>query len=153
MKNDIREMMVTDIQELVTVTKEHFNESKFNKHNFSSDKSSATLVDMHNNDDCIVYLATREEKIIGYMAAVVFDSPVADYITSTDEAFYVLPEYRNTYAAAELVFEYISWAKNNSADYIMLSNNTYNDTSGVDRFLKKMGFEMTTGLYTYKEDK
>lgn len=152
MKDDISEMTFEDIAALVEVTKAHFNESKFTEHSFLHGKATHTLLELDKDVNSIVYVAKKENTIVGYIAASVFESPVADYISSCDEAFYVLPEWRKTYAAAHLIFEYIEWAKSRNVDYIMLSNNTYNDTKGVGKFLNRMGFELTSGLYTYKED-
>ena len=154
MKVKVREMELADIPKTIDVCEMHFNESQFNHHNFNRTKTMYGLEITYEEEDRFCLVVEEGEDIIGYIAGGYQESAVADYTTTYDHGFYIVPKKRNGRASVLLIKAFIKWAKSKKINYILLSNRTYNDgkASGVDKFIKRMGFAMSAGLYEYKGD-
>jgi RimJ/RimL family protein N-acetyltransferase len=99
----------------------------------------------------VVFVAEKDDKLIGGIAGLVSSHPYNFNRTLLSESFwYVLPEYRNTSAGAKLIIAFTEWGKDNpNVDEITMSLLP----SSPDLFtsLEKKGYKLTEYVLNYNK--
>ena len=135
----IRQMMESDIQEVVELAAVMFAEStNYRALEFSPERVREMALMVIQNGFAMV--AVQDGKIIGLMAGSLVQPAFSKDLMACDFLLYVLPEHRGGTAAVKLVAAYVQWARKGGAKII-----TVGVTAGIDNdvaisFYRAMGF-------------
>jgi len=104
---------------------------------------------IHKNPDVAIFVATKENKIIGFIAGV-----IGPYFFSTkkrvsDIGFYVIPECRGSRAALRLLSTLEGWAKDNNVADVCIGQTTAVNMEKTQQFYNRLGYN-TVGFNTIK---
>jgi GNAT superfamily N-acetyltransferase len=104
---------------------------------------------VYKNPNVSIFIATKENKIIGFLAGV-----IGPYFFSTrkrvsDIGFYVLPEYRGSRVAIKLLAALENWAKDNNITDVCIGQTTAVNMEKTQQFYNRMGYK-TVGFNTIK---
>ena len=120
-------------------------ESEFDKAH--PDKNQIYLMTLMPNG--IVFLAEKDNKLIGFIAGITQKYFFSDRMKSTDMGFFVLPEYRGSSAAIRLVQAFEKWSKDQGVEDICFGQTTAIDIEKTQRFYTHLGYK-TVGFNTVK---
>jgi GNAT superfamily N-acetyltransferase len=128
--------------EIVTkmVTEAEFSYAKLEKHK---------ILQLYKNPNAIAFLATDNDKIVGFIAALSHEYFFSNRKRVSDLGFYVLPEYRGSRAALKLVKSLETWAKEIGADDLHLGQTTAVEIDKTRQFYERLGYK-TVGFNTVK---
>lgn len=137
-----------DIYPLIQLGKELFQESRFNNHEFDPVGIEQILrATLRVPDKCFI---AYDDSYRGVILMGMSKHYFSDCKWATDFAFYVLPEYRGSSLASELIQRAEDWATENGASEITILHNTGIKTESAKRFFNGVGYE-TNGLIFSKE--
>jgi GNAT superfamily N-acetyltransferase len=128
--------------EIVTkmVTEAEFSYAKLEKHK---------ILQLYKNQNVIVILAIDDDKIVGFIAAMLHEYFFSNRKRVSDLGFYVLPKYRGSRAAIKLVKSLETWAKQTGADDLHLGQTTAVEIDKTRQFYERLGYK-TVGFNTVK---
>lgn len=122
------------------VTEAEFSYAKLEKHK---------ILQLYKNPNAIAFLAIDNDKIVGFMAAMLHEYFFSSRKRVSDLGLYVLPEYRGSRAALKLVKSLETWAKQTGADDLHLGQTTAVDIDKTRQFYERLGYK-TVGFNTIK---
>ena len=122
------------------VTEAEFSYARLEKHK---------ILQLYKNPNAIAFLAIDNDKIVGFMAAMVHEYFFSNRKRVSDLGLYVLPEYRGSRAALKLVKSLETWAKQTGADDLHLGQTTAVDIDKTRQFYERLGYK-TVGFNTIK---
>lgn len=136
----IRKADIKDIPKLVEIGRLFHSESEhFSKCSYSPIKVIAFLEGLLNNDEALLNVIEKDGEIIGGMAAVIFQEWYSVERLATDICVFILPEYRGSSMAAEMIEKYKEWAKGRGAVYSLLSVGSGINMERTQQFYEKLG--------------
>lgn len=141
----ITQLTDNKFDEFFELVKSMISEAEFNE----ATPERQIIWGVHKNPNVRTFLAIRENKIIGFLAAV-----KSTYFFSTrkkisDIGFYVLPDFRGTSAAIKLIKALENWAKENGITDISIGQTTAVEMEKTQQFYNKLGYK-TVGYNTIK---
>lgn len=98
----------------------------------------------------LVKLAYDQELLVGFVCGVVHESMFNDIRRVTDIGLFVLPEYRKSDIAKNLIADLESWARQQQAQQLWMGQTTGDNPHVVERFYNRLGFK-TQGFNCLKE--
>ena len=122
------------------VTEAEFSYAKLEKHK---------ILQLYKNPNVVIILAIDNDKIVGFIAAILHEYFFSNRKRVSDLGFYVLPEYRGSRAAIKLVKSLETWAKQTGADDLHLGQTTAVDIDKTRQFYERLGYK-TVGFNTIK---
>lgn len=106
---------------------------------------------MINKDSGMVYVATSNDKVVGFIIGEVLKNWWNDDLYTTDYALYVHSKYRNLNIGYKLIKYFVEESKLKGAKEFktIMVDNEFN-TSSMDKLLRRQGF--TKNAVLYKKD-
>jgi GNAT superfamily N-acetyltransferase len=98
----------------------------------------------------LVELAYDADRLVAFVCGIVHESVFNDIKRVTDIGVFVLPEYRSTTIATELISHLEKWARDQKASQLWLGQTTGANPRVVERFYNRLGFK-TQGFNCLKE--
>lgn len=149
----IRFAQLEDVPKLVEMGRRYHQLTRFRKFDYDAKKVEQTLsaVIQHKTGTHCFFVAQRDDGslvggLIGCIESHIFsDQPVATLIH-----YDVDPESRMSGAGYRLLLAFRKWAENRAAIEINAGVNSGVELQKMDRFLRKLGFELTGGNYSLK---
>lgn len=103
-------------------------------------KGSYEYLNKHLNNDCFVFIAVEDSKIVSTVFMIIFEKPAGpSFMTGKIGNIinvYTLPEYRKKGIASQLVQMALDEAKNNNVSYVELKASMMGES-----VYKKIGFK------------
>lgn len=98
----------------------------------------------------LTLIACDGNKIVGFTAGVVHENLFNDRVRVSDIGVFVLPEYRASRIARDLIEHLEKWAKKQGASEIWLGQTTGDNPNAVVRYYNRLGYK-TKGFNCVKE--
>lgn len=140
---EVYKVGLDEVPELVFgATVMHMESPIMNGHPFDKEKVAAWVI-MHINRDDMAAWAVRDKK--GLIVAAMF-ARVQEMFFSTDkeaieDTLYVMPDYRGSLVATNLVKAYLEWAEEQGATRVAVGTSLGIDDARVASFYGKFGFK------------
>lgn len=139
----IREARIDDIdilnylfQKLLEYERENYDDNIRNDLNIDSYFNKKI-----NDKDNIILVATLDEKIVGYIYAIIdSDNKIIKEVEAKIDSLYVSYEYRNKSIGTKLIEEMINYLRKNEVKYIFIENLVGNKRAKY--LYDKLGFKM-----------
>jgi GNAT superfamily N-acetyltransferase len=88
----------------------HAESPQWSRMRFNGERLAATLYSLLESERGFLWVAERDGRVIGGMAAMCAPHWACDAMVSSDLALFVAPEARGTLAPVRLVRRYVQWA-------------------------------------------
>lgn len=95
------------------------------------------------------FIATKEGKIIGFLAGVIGPYFFSTKMRVCDIGFYVIPEHRGSRTAIRLLAALEGWAKENNVADVCIGQTTAVNIEKTQQFYNRLGYK-TVGFNTIK---
>jgi GNAT superfamily N-acetyltransferase len=132
-------------EEFYTLVESMIEESEFSLAN--PNKEQIRLMTTVPNS--VVFLAEKDGKLIGFIAAMVQRYFFSLRERVTDMGFYVLPDCRGTSAAIRLISKLENWTKEMNIDDLYIGQTTAVNIEKTQKFYTHLGYK-TVGFNTVK---
>jgi GNAT superfamily N-acetyltransferase len=141
----VEELTLSRLEEFLNIVTKMVTEAEFSYARLEKHK----ILQLYKNPNAIAFLAIDDDKIVGFMAAMVHEYFFSNRKRVSDLGLYVLPEYRGSRAALKLVKSLETWAKQTGADDLHLGQTTAVDIDKTRQFYERLGYK-TVGFNTIK---
>jgi GNAT superfamily N-acetyltransferase len=141
----VEELSLSRLEEFLEIVAKMVAEAEFSYAKLEKHK----ILQLYKNKDVIVILAIDNDKIVGFIAAMVHEYFFSSRKRVSDLGFYVLPEHRGSRAAIKLVKSLETWAKQTGADDLHLGQTTAVEIDKTRQFYERLGYK-TVGFNTIK---
>ena len=141
----VKQLEEINLKEFYELLKKMIAESDFNYAELNENK----IFELFKNKDVKFFLATKEEKIVGFIGLIKHEYFFSNRKRVSDLGFYVKKEFRGTKAALLLLRKAEEWVKNISVEDIHLGQTTANEIEKTQKFYNKLGYK-TVGFNTLK---
>jgi GNAT superfamily N-acetyltransferase len=141
----VEELTLSRLEEFLNIVTKMVTEAEFSYARLEKHK----ILQLYKNPNAIAFLAIDNDKIVGFMAAMVHEYFFSNRKRVSDLGLYVLPEYRGSRAALKLVKSLETWAKQTGADDLHLGQTTAVDIDKTRQFYERLGYK-TVGFNTIK---
>jgi GNAT superfamily N-acetyltransferase len=118
----------------------HAESPRFSRLSFDAGRLEQTLGALLATPDGFLWVAEREGRIVGGLAAVVVQHWCSTDRVAADMALFMTPEARGSLAPARLVAEYKRWAKERGAVHIQFGVSTGVHPEQTAQLLERLGF-------------
>lgn len=147
----IRKAKETDMEEIIKLGKDMYDESKLHGMIFDADKCRAFYLVLLATGLAIV--AELEGKIIGMFGAELQKHIFSNDYMTMDVLNYVVPSYRGSNAAKRMLSVYVAWAEGHNVKpcNIWLGINAGINVDRTERFYNKLGFNRSGIMMRLKE--
>lgn len=98
----------------------------------------------------LVKLAHDDSQLVGFVCGVVHESMFNAVRRVSDIGLFVIPEYRKSDIARNLIADLESWARQQQAQQLWMGQTTGDNTHVVERFYNRLGYK-TQGFNCVKE--
>ena len=142
---EIKKLEQSYLKEFYELLKEMIAESEFNYAELNENK----IFELFKSKDVKYFLATKEEKIVGFIGLIKHEYFFSNRKRISDLGFYVKTQYRGTKAALLLIKKAEEWAKSMNIEDIHLGQTTATEIEKTQKFYKKLGYK-TVGFNTLK---
>ena len=134
----IREATPDDIEDVIKLGLAFFAEAHTDlTPKFSKEKAVAVIQGMIKSDGCLLYVAERDDKIVGMIGAIISEAWFSSEMTAQEMFWYVLPNYRSGVGIA-LLTALEGRAKKIGVSLIAMVD--LGDKSPVDALLERRGY-------------
>ncbi|NNE64209.1 MAG: GNAT family N-acetyltransferase [Gammaproteobacteria bacterium] len=147
----VRDAILDDINGLILLGEQMFKESQFAKYDFDQDKVKEMLYDLIAHSSGIVLVAENNSSLLAGFAARYDDHWFAKCRVSFDIAFFIAPQVRNSMVSKRIIKTYITRAKAEGVDEILLGDPSGNNRETNDKFFMLMGFNRIGASYRFEE--
>lgn len=146
---NVREAVVEDIPDIVTMAEEFFKLSPYSSvSSYMPLKASETLTDAINNPEATTLVVTVNNLPVGFLMALKHPSMWSDDVMAVETVFWVEPSLRNLGLGSLLKAKYLNWCLNNQVSIYALGNTLGMDTTEqIDNTMKKNGFLPAEAIY------
>jgi len=103
----------------------------------------------YKNSNVVTFIATKENKIIGFLAGVKGPYFFSARMRICDIGFYVVPEHRGSRAAIRLLAALENWAEENNIVDVCIGQTTAVNMEKTQQFYNRLGYK-TVGFNTVK---
>jgi GNAT superfamily N-acetyltransferase len=141
----VEELSLSRLEEFLEIVAKMVTEAEFSYAKIEKHK----ILHLYKNNDVMVILAIDDDKIVGFIAAMVHEYFFSNRKRVSDLGFYVLPEHRGSRAAIKLVKSLETWAKQTGADDLHLGQTTAVEIDKTRQFYERLGYK-TVGFNTIK---
>jgi GNAT superfamily N-acetyltransferase len=141
----VEELTLSRLEEFLNIVTKMVTEAEFSYAKLEKHK----ILQLYKNPNAIAFLAIDNDKIVGFMAAMLHEYFFSSRKRVSDLGLYVLPEYRGSRAALKLVKSLETWAKQTGADDLHLGQTTAVDIDKTRQFYERLGYK-TVGFNTIK---
>lgn len=109
------------------------------------------LLTMHkHNPDFFIRLAVQGEEVLGFFFGRLVDTYYSEKRIAEDNAWFVVPRKRGSYAAVLLLGAFEQWVKKHGVNRVKLGQTTGVDIEKTSALFTRLGYRMT-GINTVKE--
>lgn len=98
----------------------------------------------------LVMLAHVQSQLVGFICGVLHESVFNNVLRVSDIGLFVVPEYRSSTAAQDLIAHLEKWAREQQAQQLWLGQTTGDNPRVVERFYNRLGYK-TQGFNCLKE--
>lgn len=148
----IRDATREDINGLVMLGEQMFQESQFARYDFDRQKVTNTIHDLIEDSNGIALVAEDQGELLAGFVGQISEHWFGKCRVSFDMAFFIAPKARGTLLAARLVKAYIRRARAGGAQEVLVGNSTGSNTEATEHFFERMGFVRVGGNFRYHED-
>ena len=141
----VEELSLSRLEEFLEIVAKMVAEAEFSYAKLEKHK----ILQLYKNQNVMIILAIDNDKIVGFIAAILHEYFFSNRKRVSDLGFYVLPEYRGSRAAIKLVKSLETWAKQTGADDLHLGQTTAVDIDKTRQFYERLGYK-TVGFNTIK---
>jgi GNAT superfamily N-acetyltransferase len=141
----VEELSLSRLEEFLEIVAKMVTEAEFSYAKLEKHK----ILQLYKNPNVVIILAIDNDKIVGFIAAILHEYFFSNRKRVSDLGFYVLPEYRGSRAAIKLVKSLETWAKQTGADDLHLGQTTAVDIDKTRQFYERLGYK-TVGFNTIK---
>ena len=131
--------------ELFVLAEQMISEAEFKDAVLDKDK----IRDLWVMAEGIIYVAEKDNKLIGFIAGMVQPYFFSQRKRVTDMGFFVQPEHRGSSAAIKLIKALENWAKENNVVDVCLGQTTAVKLEETQKFYTRLGYK-TVGFNTVK---
>ena len=130
-----------DLEWILKVTKDMFEESEWNDGEYDKDKVTRYFYHIIDNPLYMFgIVCLRGEKKIGFLTGEIHQFSFMKDIFARQSELYVIPSERGKMGALFMMNKFIEWAKNNKAREVYFEPSTHNvDINKFDSFAKRLG--------------
>ena len=107
------------------------------------------ILQLYKNQNATAFLAIENDRIVGFVAALLHEYFFSSRKRVSDLGLYVIPEYRGSRAALKLVKSLETWATGMGADDLHLGQTTAVEIDKTRQFYERLGYK-TVGFNTVK---
>ena len=104
---------------------------------------------IHKNTNAVIFVAIKENKIIGFLAGVKGPYFFSTKMRVSDIGFYVNPNHRGSRAAIKLLAKLEDWARDNNINDVCIGQTTAVNMEKTQQFYNRLGYK-TVGFNTIK---
>lgn len=141
----LREANHEDIYELMSFSKEFYDNSHLNKtFSFNYKKTGGLIEEAIDRDDFLVLLMEKDEEIVGVLLAFLSPCFFSDDLQAVCLAWYLKPKHRGLKPSLSLIKAYEDWAIGKNVKLINLINVNMDAPSAF----KKLGYDMNEITFT-----
>lgn len=147
----IRFATAEDVPALVELGRFFHSLTRFKAYDFTAEKVAANLrgmIESKHGTHCCFVSQDRDGVLIGALIGCVESHFFSDKLVASLIHYDVLPERRMGGAGLRLLTAFKKWAENRGAFEVCVGVNSGVEIDRMDRFLKKLGFQMTGGNYS-----
>ena len=141
----VKQLEESDLKEFYDLLKQMIVESEFSYATLNENK----IFNLFKSPDVKYFLATKEEKIVGFIGFIKHEYFFSNRKRVSDLGFYVKKEFRGTKAALLLLKKAEEWAKSVGVEDIHLGQTTASEIEKTQKFYNKLGYK-TVGFNTLK---
>jgi len=146
----IHEATKEDIPYMVAAGKRMFEESRFRKFSFDTDKATKLGDQTIGTDFCVAYVARNDEdQPIGFIMGLIYPHIWGDHKQSIDVAFYVDKEHRYGGAGVLLAKAYVDETKRRGIDDILIGVSSSINNEASKHVMEKIGFQSIGFVMAY----
>lgn len=135
-----REFDSGDLEGVLAVAREHYNEGRFPGTRFEPTKVMDFIDRLHVSSDSVIFLATTADEYVGYIGASIAEPYFGSYKYVQEHAYYVREAYRALGVGRGLRDRLEAWAKANGAAAVQLHLNAGINTLEVTQRLMQEGW-------------
>lgn len=149
----IRAAVKEDIPRLIEIGKTmHAEARRFKKFTYVPAKVYLVLSNLVDNENGFLRVAVQDGEVVGGLAAAVEPQWFSTGMMAYDMGLFILPEKRGTPAAAEMVTQYVTWAREKNAVITQFGISTGVHIASTGALLEHLGFKPSGFLYDYVGD-
>lgn len=142
----IEQAQISDIPELLEIAVQFWNESPTYQQrpiNLDKVKTQLQTLILYPSQGCVLICLDQDNNILGGVVGGLQQEWQSDSLMAFDYCIFVRPENRGSRTAYLLIQAFISWAKEQGADWIQVGTATKINTEKTINFYQKLGFEHT----------
>lgn len=139
----VRTATLQDLDTLVDFGKRLTKESpRFEQQGFSEDLAGSFFAELIEKLNSIFLVCDEYANPVGTLIGAISIDWRTGHKLAFEQGVYVLPEYRGTGAATDLIKTFKEWAEINEADRIQIGTITGIQANRTVKFYEKLGFEL-----------
>lgn len=148
---NIRFATLDDIPAFVELARTFQARTRFKHYTFSAERVTANLraaVENPHGTHCFFVAEDSDAQPIGCLIGCAERHFFSDQVVASVIQYNLLPEKRMSGAGLKLLTAFKKWAENRGVYELAVGINSGIDLQQMDRFLRKLGFQMTGGNYS-----
>lgn len=142
--NVLRMASEEDLEEIVRMTADFFNESRWKTYEYSPQRWLLHMA--HCQASGFLWVHDERGVLGGYMAGVVGPMMFSEAIVATEIALYVVPEKRTGHMAIALLKQFVAWGKGKGARECVAGSSAGINSEAVRRLYQHMEFNQVGDL-------
>jgi len=141
---NIRKAVEEDVLDCLILFKQFHKESKV-PYSWDAKKTQEAIINSFSTDNYEVFVAEKDEEIIGLLAAMYGQPLFSSETLATEIAWYVSKDYRKSTAAFRLMKAYEEWALSMGVNYVGM---TYLEgITDLSKIYEKKGYTISETHY------
>lgn len=149
----IRFATLDDVQAFVDMGRRFHSLTRFRIYDYKPEmvrQQLTALIGHKAGTHCFLVAVSADQQPVGGLVGCIESHLFSDQPVATLIHYDVLPEHRLSGAAVRLLTAFRKWAENREAFELCVGVNSGVDLEKMDRFFRKLGFEVTGGNYALK---
>lgn len=149
----IRDAVKEDLPRLIEIGKVmHAEARRLNKFPYVPAKVYLVMSNLIGNENGFLRVVEQDGVVVGGLAAAIEPQWFSTGLMAYDMGLFILPEKRGTPAAAQLVSQYVIWAREKNAVITQFGISTGVHIASTGALLEHLGFKPSGFFYDYVGD-
>lgn len=148
---NIRFATINDIPVFVELGKQVHKTTRFKQYGYNEEKMAKQLraiVDDVKSTHCFFVAENDNKEPVGWLLGCIESHLFSEHAIASVINYGVVPNKRMSGAGLRLLTAFRKWAENRGAVELNAGVNSGIDLDKMDKFLRKLGFELTGGNYS-----
>lgn len=148
---NIRFATINDIPVFVELGKQVHSTTRFKQYGYNEEKMAKQLraiIDDVKGTHCFFVAESDNKEPVGWLLGCIESHLFSEHAIASVINYGVVPNKRMSGAGLRLLTAFRKWAENRGAVELNAGVNSGIDVDKMDKFLRKLGFELTGGNYS-----